>query len=116
MLFITKKREPSNRLPKQNDKNINSISILQQSRDGSKEEYKLNKFIEAYKSLRKRGYDESEAFGLVSGYIATDGTFDDLKRVHKVYKDDHLNEFDKLIKKAEGYLNEKDSITQSQVG
>lgn len=74
----------------------------------------MNQFVKKYKQLRYENLNPMEALGLTALHIESKGTMQDLNEVQKVYSQDFLNEWDKLMK--EENINEKNTIVEFKIG
>ncbi|GIN71174.1 hypothetical protein J14TS2_16490 [Bacillus sp. J14TS2] len=71
----------------------------------------MNQFVEHYNKLRRDGYSDLRAFGMVAGRVAILGDFEDLQIVY----DHHMNDFINECKQIFGQ-NENEKLNTNENG
>jgi len=61
----------------------------------------MNKFVSKYKELRNKGYSDLEAMGMVSCYVASNGSMKDLEALYDYHLNDFMQETNKVFNKLE---------------
>lgn len=67
----------------------------------------MNNYIKEYQDLRDQGYNDLEAFGLVSNRVALIGSMDDLKAVRDYHMQDFLSNCEEVFNEGMESKNER---------